>query len=260
MVKFFRKPTPVQAIQYFGIGTALAFILAMASALFVKFDANTDFAAVCSTMNPADGFVLRYKGFLWERECFAQSQSDEVVSHIFSIATDERIRRQHLNSRVALNTRLGRILITAHEQLKVPPHSSDAPMVDSATSTGLGEWRVCASYGWPIRCASADIIGSSVIDTGKVIHGFQPQLGSGGGSSSKMFATILPYCPLWGGVLVDGLFVGTMLMLMSRMAEYLVHAYRRNRGKCGNCGYDLSYATGFKCTECGWTTTRSSVS
>jgi hypothetical protein len=65
-------------------------------------------------------------------------------------------------------------------------------------------------------------------------------------------AKLLPYIPLWHGLLADtGLFGGAwfLLLLVPAIAR---RRYRSRRGLCPRCGYDLRGGVARGCPECGW--------
>lgn len=61
----------------------------------------------------------------------------------------------------------------------------------------------------------------------------------------------LPYRPMWSGLAIDTALFGAAWALLFLAAPAL-RAWRRRKGRCGACGYDLrGLATSTPCPECG---------
>ncbi|MHC4446695.1 MAG: hypothetical protein ACYSXF_02655 [Planctomycetota bacterium] len=62
---------------------------------------------------------------------------------------------------------------------------------------------------------------------------------------------VLPGRPILGGFVVDTGFYALIWIAMIRGPVLLRRAYRRRRGHCTSCGYDLSHGPHRICPECG---------
>jgi hypothetical protein len=62
---------------------------------------------------------------------------------------------------------------------------------------------------------------------------------------------LIPYIPLWRGVAINTLVLGSPALLLLLIPP--VRASRRRRkGKCPRCAYDLKHDFARGCSECGW--------
>ena len=64
---------------------------------------------------------------------------------------------------------------------------------------------------------------------------------------------VLPWYPIWIGLLVNTLFYATIVWLLSLGPFALRIMIHRKRGFCINCAYDLKGAAHAACPECGAT-------
>jgi hypothetical protein len=63
--------------------------------------------------------------------------------------------------------------------------------------------------------------------------------------------TVLPYAPLWGGLILDTvLYAGTIAWLVWIWRQTR-RAFRKRRRRCAECGYSLAGLNGARCPECG---------
>ena len=63
----------------------------------------------------------------------------------------------------------------------------------------------------------------------------------------------LPYLPIWPGFAVNTLCYGAILWLvLAVLPATLRRHFRRKRGRCLKCGYDLRGDLDKGCPECGW--------
>lgn len=100
----------------------------------------------------------------------------------------------------------------------------------------------CA-HGWPLLALYwwRDTSGTRSGGTFLRIHGDDPWSDD---------ARILPTLPIMRGVLINTLCFGALWWFML-LAPFAARAsWRRRRGRCPSCGYDLSGQSG--CSECGW--------
>ncbi len=63
---------------------------------------------------------------------------------------------------------------------------------------------------------------------------------------------VLPYCPLWRGILANTIFFATAIPLTRYLIGMPRRVYRFNRGRCPRCAYDLAHDYRSGCPECGW--------
>lgn len=61
---------------------------------------------------------------------------------------------------------------------------------------------------------------------------------------------VLPYCPLWPGLIANTLIFATSWWALVATPIAIRRVLRRRRGLCPACGYDCS-ASGMVCPECG---------
>ena len=114
--------------------------------------------------------------------------------------------------------------------------------------------RTNIAYGWPVvalwhghQWIVADIGGT--LYQSDVWGGFDlgppPQDPTG-------FPRVLPYRPIWLGMLINTLFYAILLYLAIAGSGALRRLIRLKRGRCPRCGYDLRGALQAGCPECGW--------
>jgi hypothetical protein len=64
-------------------------------------------------------------------------------------------------------------------------------------------------------------------------------------------AVVLPYLPIWPGLLADTLFYALLFAALHQLTAYARRARRRRRNRCAACGYDLQGLNAPTCPECG---------
>jgi len=108
--------------------------------------------------------------------------------------------------------------------------------------SGTG-WMEIAGVGWPLRllwCGwdREDGVTHTWITTGLVIREAQ---------SSAETPVVLPFRPIWSGQAASAGF-WLALVLGVQMGR---RTWRRRRGRCASCGYDLRGSVSRVCSECG---------
>ena len=82
----------------------------------------------------------------------------------------------------------------------------------------------------------------------RVKHGIVTSLPWWGGGYAPR---ILPLRPIWSGFAIDTAFYAAILWLVIPGPFALRRHFRRQRGLCVPCGYDLRHAEHAVCPECG---------
>ncbi len=103
--------------------------------------------------------------------------------------------------------------------------------------------------GWPLKSFAAVAVESLRPTEVKyselnVIGGIQLNRNIGGGP-------LLPYLPVWSGLMVNTVFYGAMFWLIFASWPVGRRIIRSRRGLCLWCGYDLQGAAHDRCPECG---------
>lgn len=62
---------------------------------------------------------------------------------------------------------------------------------------------------------------------------------------------LLPLWPVWGGLVTNSVLFGATYMCVFSVVVACRRRYRRNRGLCVICGYDLRAVDNRTCSECG---------
>ncbi|MCZ6837240.1 MAG: hypothetical protein O7G85_15805 [Planctomycetota bacterium] len=83
--------------------------------------------------------------------------------------------------------------------------------------------------------------------TGKVAISMQPI------GLSPAPAQLIPYDPIWSGLVLNLLTLYVMLIVLSLLRRLTLNLWRRIRGKCPGCAYDLRGTSHTHCPECGKT-------
>ena len=113
-----------------------------------------------------------------------------------------------------------------------------------AAEGDLVAFEACAS-GWPLPCVSAycRFPGSSVSLRGPCIVLRRTFPWSDG---------VLPVLPVWPGIVVNSLVFAMPWYGCYAAAASAKRAWRRRRGGCPECAYDIQGAFEGGCPECGW--------
>ena len=103
--------------------------------------------------------------------------------------------------------------------------------------------------GWPLKSFAAVVVESRRSPAVKyseqeLIGGIELNWRGGGGP-------ILPYLPVWRGLIVNTVFYGAMFWLMFASWPVGRRIIRSRRGLCLWCGYDLHGTEHDRCPECG---------
>ena len=96
--------------------------------------------------------------------------------------------------------------------------------------------------GWPLVCLSSKLLYISDKDT------LVAECGWLIGGAPR----VIPYCPIWPGMLVDSVLYGAALLIARRMLGIVIELSRRRRGRCPKCAYDIRGEFAPGCSECGW--------
>ena len=113
--------------------------------------------------------------------------------------------------------------------------------------------RMNLAYGWPLV---AVWYGLQWIDIARTPSQYEVwgalDLGPADVSGTTL-PRVLPYRPIWRGVLINTLFYAVLLWLLIPGPFVLRRLIRLKRGRCPKCGYDLrGQLPGAGCPECGW--------
>lgn len=116
-------------------------------------------------------------------------------------------------------------------------------------------WPIETRIGWPLRCVR--YWNDGVYGWGSFFYGIgpRPQMVVGGVTISKgprpFDGKVVPYEPIAGGLVVDALVWGGMVMSVWWLASSVRRWRRRAAGRCVACGYELVGVVGGVCPECG---------
>lgn len=132
-----------------------------------------------------------------------------------------------------LNIRIG-VAVENSEEVRLVP----AERRDFATATG-----------WPMRTALYRewylLLGRSNLH---LVHGFRIP---GTATWSNRLRLVVPLRPLWVGLIFDVVFWSLAYIAAIQFSAYLRRRWRRGRGLCEHCGYDLRGTERDRCSECG---------
>ena len=113
----------------------------------------------------------------------------------------------------------------------------------------------CA-HGWPLYCLKW------YANYGEIKGGFEfgepstykQVINSWNGKSSNQMQTltVVPYLPIWKGLIFNTLFYAALLWLLTLGPFDVRRMIRLKRGHCTKCGYDLRSDFEAGCPECGW--------
>lgn len=115
-----------------------------------------------------------------------------------------------------------------------------------------GKWRLVNARGWPLRAVYCERFTGSDGTLGRrgaiVVEGAGVYTYGGGYSET----VVLPWLPLWTGIVGDTLFYGAAWSGAWTLVVWRRRQRRERRGMCRACGYDLrGLAAGVVCPECG---------
>lgn len=134
-----------------------------------------------------------------------------------------------------------------------PPGWAALPEPDPTNSVFNPFFEIAEGRGWPrpaFMYRFSNTEGTSKHPAGPVRGGFELQPNSTGAWYDPW---VLPYRPIWSGLLIDTAVFTVLWMLVFLVPIALVRRRRRRRGACVACGYDLAGTTGDRCPECGAT-------
>lgn len=127
----------------------------------------------------------------------------------------------------------------------------------AAAPTGAPHLLGCdTAYGWPLPCLWFQVIGSyndaSHVARAETSHGAillsTPDSLDVRGHDYRA----VPFFPLWPGLLVDTCSFASAWWLLLFAPAAARHGFRRRRGRCPRCGYDLrAIRPADPCPECG---------
>lgn len=106
------------------------------------------------------------------------------------------------------------------------------------------------AYGWPLPLLGwTERISVVPSQTGSAMFGGfrRPQW-----LTKLCPGAVIPYRPIWRGLLVNALVFGTTWFVMIHGYGLSRSVIRRMRGRCPECGYDLRGSPSGGCAECGW--------
>lgn len=125
-------------------------------------------------------------------------------------------------------------------------------------TTGVAELRSAGAFGWPMpawagyRRDSAPISNVTVSPGGL---GVFPTAATTAPTGSVAVMSVIPYRPVWPGLLVNSVTGAIMFLILYGVLVYPLRPVRRvlrmQRGCCPACGYDLHFNFASGCSECG---------
>lgn len=127
----------------------------------------------------------------------------------------------------------------------VLPHSAWHSMVlnSAPQTTGRAFWNLQA-YGWPMRCMAGGFLNPQNSHPSYNLGWYEASWLKGRGP--------LPLRPIWEGLALDAAAFGAPWWALLMLPGFFRRRFRRRRGRCPRCAYDLlgNFAQG--CPECGW--------
>lgn len=120
------------------------------------------------------------------------------------------------------------------------------------------DFRFAEARGWPFPCVWCEFTmeTDAAFRISAAAHGGVeiPSIRQNKGLLSGTYPAVLPWRPLWAGLLTDAVFYSvlwTCPLLAFIAIAALRRASRAARGQCPGCGYPLSGVNAAKCPECG---------
>lgn len=126
---------------------------------------------------------------------------------------------------------------------------SPPPLSDEPLSSPLYEQRGIDARGWPFLALWAPFDPQRLIarSSASLVNTL---------NSGFPTAPVLPWRPIWSGLLLDTLLYAAALWLLwailTKPRRFFIEVSRVRRGCCIACGYDLGYDFPRGCPECGW--------
>lgn len=120
------------------------------------------------------------------------------------------------------------------------------------------DYRFAEARGWPFPCFWCEFTmeTDAAFQISAKAHGAIqiPSIRQSKGRWSGTYPAVLPWRPLWAGLIADAVFYSALwacppLAFMAMGA--LRRARRTNRGQCPGCGYPLAGVQPARCPECG---------
>lgn len=140
---------------------------------------------------------------------------------------------------------------TESPQTETVPGWVGLPDPPPASASGFTDhYEISDGYGWPLPALGFHFHGRGRgnTTTGDVVGGIELSPRATGGWYDPR---ALPLTPIWPGLAVD-LAVATALMILVLDGFRTIRTtFRRRRGRCASCGYDLRGLAHSRCPECG---------
>ena len=128
---------------------------------------------------------------------------------------------------------------------------------DDVFNDALQPWNIELAYGWPFRSGWAQKTKYAQLENGNPNPSQRFAVTSGirvldnAGSDPSPFR-VLPVRPILLGFAADTAIYTVMLALLVLGPSPLRRAWRKHRGRCPRCGYDLRHDFTHGCSECGF--------
>lgn len=120
------------------------------------------------------------------------------------------------------------------------------------------DFRFAEARGWPLPCVWCGFTMETdpAFRISAAAHGAIeiPSIRQSKGLWSGTYPAVLPWRPLWAGLLVDAVFYGAIWACSALTVMFIAaggRAHRIRRGQCAKCGYPLAGVSAPKCPECG---------
>lgn len=200
-------------------------------------------ASVLANPAPTCQRVLLRQGRSYNDNAFLQLRRGR------SIAGERRIWGHIQGFYVGGPPRSGAIPLNALRQWGNTP--ADFSIGEVMRGPAMGNW-VNDARGWPSLCLWATILpdrsqsGYRSRATGGVIL-----RGSSHGPENRRLVC-LPLLPIWPGLAINTATWGVAWAIGLTSASLLRRGWRRRRGRCPKCAYELKGHFSAGCPECGW--------